>query len=166
MKHGSESSGRSRMVISTRPDFRAAPETKTLEPDRRSHVLLVEDDDEMRKMLAFVLTKHGFRVTQARDGSEALEHLADAVLGGSRDKAPQLLLTDERMPGFCGLDIIEAIRIAGLEIPAILITAFGDRETHERALALGSTPVLDKPFAMLELVALARRLALGEPSDG
>ncbi len=153
------------MVISKRPDCQGTPAPKTPEPDRRSHVLLVEDDDEMRKMLAFVLTRHGFRVTQARDGSEALEHLGDLVLRGNRDKAPQLLLTDERMPGFCGLDIIEAMRIAGLEIPAILITAFGDRETHERAEALGQTPVLDKPFAMLELVALARRLAFGSPPD-
>ncbi|HME69422.1 MAG TPA: response regulator [Myxococcota bacterium] len=154
------------MVISTRPDFRATRETKTPEPTRRALVLLVEDDDEMRKMLAFLLTRHGFRVTQARDGSEALAYLGDVVLGGSRDKAPQLLLTDQRMPGFCGLDVIEAARLAGLKIPAILITAFGDTETHERADALGATPVLDKPFAMLELVALARRLAPGESYDG
>jgi len=150
-----------RMVISTRPDFRAAREAKTLEPAGRGLVLLVEDDDEMRKMLAFVLTRHGFRVIQVRDGAEALEYLGDVVLGGSREKTPHLLLTDQRMPGFCGLDLIEASRLAGLNIPAILITAFGDPETHERAEALGATPVLDKPFAMLELVSLARRLVPG-----
>ena len=158
------------MVISTRPDIRSThktqpedkAESKTLEPSRRSHVLLVEDDGEMRRMLAFVLTRHGFRVTQVCDGSEALEYLGDVVLGGNRDKVPHLLVTDQRMPGFCGLDVIEASRLTGLNIPAILITAFGDSETHERAAALGATPVLDKPFAMLELVALARRLAPGE----
>lgn len=154
------------MVISTRPDFRGARETKTLEPAGRSLVLLVEDDDEMRKMLAFVLARHGFRVIQACDGSQALEYLGDVVLGGSREKTPQLLLTDQRMPGFCGLDVIEAARLAGLNIPAILITAFGDPETHERAEALGATPVLDKPFAMLDLVRLARRLVPGEPQGG
>jgi DNA-binding response OmpR family regulator len=147
------------MVISTRPDFRKTPESKTLEPVRERRVLLAEDDDEMRKMLAFALTRHGFRVIQARDGAEALEYLGDVVLGQNRDKAPQLLLTDQKMPGFCGLEVIEAARLAGLKIPAILITAFGDAETHERADALGSTPVLDKPFAVQELVALARRLA-------
>jgi CheY-like chemotaxis protein len=149
------------MVISTRPDCRTVRESKTLEPAGRGLVLLVEDDDEMRKMLAFVLTRHGFRVIQLRDGAEALEYLGDVVLGGSREKTPQLLLTDHRMPGFCGLDVIEAARLAGLNIPAILITAFGDPETHERAEALGATPVLDKPFAMLDLVSLARRLVPG-----
>ena len=154
------------MVISTRPDFGKSPERKTLSPLGKSRVLIAEDDDEMRKMLAFVLTKHGFRVTQARDGAEALEYLGDVVLGGSRDKAPQLLLTDQRMPGFCGLEVIEAARLVGLKIPAILITAFGDAETHERADALGATPVLDKPFAVQELVALVRRLAPLGSQDG
>jgi DNA-binding response OmpR family regulator len=145
------------MEFSTR-DVGWRPEAKTLEPVWKRHVLLVEDDEEMRKMLAFVLTKHGFRVTQARDGAEALEYLGDVVLGGARDRAPELLVTDQRMPGFCGLDVIEAARIAGLKIPAILITAFGDSETHARAEELGATPVLDKPFAMLELVTLVRRV--------
>jgi len=145
------------MEFSTR-DLGWPPETKVLEPVWKRHVLLVEDDEEMRKMLAFVLTKHGFRVTQARNGAEALEYLGDVVLGGARDRAPELLVTDQRMPGFCGLDVIEAARIAGLEIPAILITAFGDLETHARAESLGATPVLDKPFAMLELVTLVRRV--------
>jgi len=154
------------MVISTRPDCRHSDEAKTLEPVRKRLVLLVEDDTEMRKMLAFVLTRHGFRVAQARDGSEALEYLGDVVLEGSREKTPQLLLTDQRMPGFCGLEVIEAVRLAGLDIPAILITAFGDAETHERADALGPTPVLDKPFAMRDLVALAQRLVPADPQDG
>jgi DNA-binding response OmpR family regulator len=154
------------MVISTRPDFGKSPERKTLSPLGKSRVLIAEDDDEMRKMLAFVLTKHGFRVTQARDGAEALEYLGDVVLGGSRDQAPQLLLTDQRMPGFCGLEVIEAARLVGLKIPAILITAFGDTETHKRADALGATPVLDKPFAVRELVALVRRLAPLGSQDG
>jgi CheY-like chemotaxis protein len=149
------------MVISRRPDFQTVRETKTLEPAGRGLVLLVEDDDEMRKMLAFVLARHGFRVIQVRDGAEALEYLGDVVLGGSREKTPQLLLTDQRMPGFCGLDLIEATQLAGLNIPAILITAFGDPKTHERAEALGATRVLDKPFAMLELVSLAQRLVPG-----
>jgi len=62
--------------------------------------------------------------------------------------------------------VIEAARLAGLDIPAILITAFGDAETHERADALGPTPVLDKPFAMRDLVALAQRLVPADPQDG
>jgi DNA-binding NtrC family response regulator len=139
---------------------RGAPcASKRLEPDRRRHVLLIEDDDEMRKMLAFVLTRHGFRVSEARNGSEGLERLADLMLGGHRDEVPQLLLTDQRMPGVCGLDVIEAVQASRLRIPAILITAFGDVETYDRAHALGATPVLDKPFALADLLAIVERVA-------
>ncbi len=138
--------------------LRAMHERKRREPTR-SHVLVVEDDEEMRGMLAFVLARRGFRVTQVRDGSKALEYLAEIVLVGNPSEMPQLLLTDQRMPGVCGLDVIEATRVAGLRIPALLVTAFGDVETHERARALGETPVLEKPLEIGELLAVIERIA-------
>jgi len=122
------------------------------------HVLLVEDDEDMRKMVAFALTRRGLRVTQLRDGSKALEYLAGVVLAGGDAELPHVLLTDQRMPGVCGLDVIEATRVAGMRIPAILITAFGDADTHGRAQALGQTPVLDKPFEMDALLAIVKQI--------
>lgn len=133
--------------------------TGALESFHGTHVLLVEDDDEMRKMLAFVLRRNGCRVTEERDGCQALEYLGDILLDGHPDRVPQLLLVDQCMPGVCGLDVIQATRTAGMQIPAILITAFGDAETHNRAQALGATPVLDKPFGMGDLLAIVQRLA-------
>jgi CheY-like chemotaxis protein len=123
------------------------------------HILLVEDDEEMRQLLAIALSRRGFQVTEVRDGSKALEYLAEITLTGERDKVPELLLTDDRMPCVCGLDVIEAMQSAGMQIPAILITAFGDAETHERAHALGKTPVLDKPFEIGDLLAMVERVA-------
>jgi len=124
----------------------------------RGHVLLVEDDEDMRKMVAFALTRRGLRVTQLRDGSKALEYLAGVALAGGDGELPHVLLTDQRMPGVCGLDVIEATRVAGMRIPAILITAFGDAETHGRARTLGETPVLDKPFEMDALLAIVKQI--------
>ena len=124
----------------------------------RGHVLLVEDDEDMRKMVAFALTRRGLRVTQLRDGSKALEYLAGVALAGGDGELPHVLLTDQRMPGVCGLDVIEATRVAGMRIPAILITAFGDAETHGRARALGETPVLDKPFEIDALLAIVKQI--------
>jgi CheY-like chemotaxis protein len=130
-----------------------------LQPEAlHGHVLLVEDDEDMRKMVAFALTRRGLRVTQLRDGSKALEYLVGVVLAGEEAELPHVLLTDQRMPGVCGLDVIEATRVAGMRIPAILITAFGDAETHGRARGLGQTPVLDKPFEMDALLAIVRRI--------
>ena len=124
----------------------------------RIGILIVEDDEDMRKMVAFALTRRGLRVTQLRDGSKALEYLAGVVLAGGDAELPHVLLTDQRMPGVCGLDVIEATRVAGMRIPAILITAFGDADTHGRAQALGQTPVLDKPFEMDALLAIVKQI--------
>lgn len=123
------------------------------------HVLLVEDDDEMRRMLAYILTRDGFRVTEARDGLEALDYLGSWILEDRSEHTFDLLLTDQRMPGFPGLDVIDAARASGTPLPAILITAFSDGETREHARMLGATTVLDKPFEASALLALARRVA-------
>ncbi len=147
------------MAMSTGMSCGSRAQTKPIEALRAAHVLLVEDDDEMRKLLAFVLRRNGYQVTEERDGCQALEYLGDVLLGGSPDRAPQLLLIDQCMPGVSGLDVIQATRTAGMRIPAILITAFGDAETHDRAHALDATPVLDKTFGMGELLAIVQRLA-------
>jgi CheY-like chemotaxis protein len=146
------------MPTPTDKDRGEAVETKTLEHVRQTLVLLVEDDDEMRKILASVLRRHGYRVTGARDGHQAIEYLDDIAEGGNHSRMPQFLLTDQRMPGVSGLDVIEATHAAGMRIPAILITAFLDTDVHDRARALGP-PVLEKPFEMIDLMALVRLAA-------
>lgn len=128
-------------------------------PVRPYHVLLVEDDAEMRQMLAQVLRSNGFHVLEARDGFEGLDHLAEVVLDEEFDRTFDLLLTDQRMPGFQGLELIDAARLAGIDIPAILITAFADDATHARVRALGDISVLGKPFEMSDLVTLAQTVA-------
>jgi CheY-like chemotaxis protein len=119
-------------------------------------VLVVEDDAEFRVLLAGVLRRHGFDVQTARDGSEALDKLGSLVMEPSGRWAPDLVITDYRMPRFDGMDVIEALRLAVVSAPIILITAFGDAATHRRAESLGVWAVLDKPFELPELVALAR----------
>ncbi|HKE10923.1 MAG TPA: response regulator [Myxococcota bacterium] len=134
-------------------------ETETAQRPGMIHLLLVEDDDPFRTMLALALSRRGFRVTQACDASRALDFLVQIALRGNREQIPQLLVTDHRLPGFCGLGLIEAARIARMNIPAILITAFGDAEIRDRAALVGATPVLEKPFALEELLTLIGRVA-------
>jgi CheY-like chemotaxis protein len=144
--------------MATPIDSDRGEDEKTLEPVRRTHVLLVEDNDEMRemrKMLASVLTRHGYRVTEACDGSRAHGYLVKFALSGGHEGMPHLLVTDQRMPGICGLDVIAPARISRLGIPAILMNAFGDAGVRDRARALGTT-VLEKPFEMPDLMALVR----------
>jgi CheY-like chemotaxis protein len=132
---------------------------KPLTPARPYRVLLAEDDAEMRDMLHQVLTKDGFDVITAADGSEALEIVGEMILQPeAHRRVLDLLISDQRMPGFEGLRVIEALRLARFRVPAILITAFGDRAIVRDAIALGGTVVLDKPFELRNLLSMSRRL--------
>ena len=114
-------------------------------------VLLVEDDPDMREMLAGVLRAEGYGVVEAADGDEALDWLGDGVLEGEPSRLPAVIVSDICLPYFSGLDILEGVQLAPRRPPVILITGFGDAETHARARELGAVCVLDKPFAMQDL---------------
>jgi DNA-binding response OmpR family regulator len=119
----------------------------------RARVLLAEDDDELRSMLASALRRRGFGVVEVKNGIALLERLMDP---GS--PAFDLIVTDVRMPGLSGLEVIGSAQPEGwINTPVILITAFGDAELHEEAGRLGAL-VLDKPFDIDELTAQAESL--------
>ena len=131
---------------------------------RPGRVFVAEDDAEMRAILRFALTRRGYEVTEAENGAQALELLGEILLGlGRRHMAPDLVITDQCMPGCEGLDLIEALREVGVRAPAILITAFGDPDLVRRATEVGATAVLDKPFDVSLLLAVARRLLAEGP---
>jgi CheY-like chemotaxis protein len=117
---------------------------------RGVNVLLAEDDDEMRDLLATALRKDGHQVTEVADGGRLLAYLQAAAVKGDLWPMPDILVSDVRMPGFSGLDVLDALRTAEVHIPVVLISAFGDRETHDRAFNLGAA-MLDKPFDIEQL---------------
>lgn len=111
-----------------------------------ARILLAEDDRELRRLLAAELRKEGYLVEEAASGFELLELLGDLAL---RNESFDLIVTDIRMPGLTGLSIVEGLRngiTPGTSgAPVILITAFGDEDTHAEAARLG-TVIFDKPF--------------------
>jgi CheY-like chemotaxis protein len=108
-------------------------------------ILIAEDDAEMRRLLELVLGPAGLPVYSAASGTELLARLDQL----SRDRLqPALVVTDVHMPGATGLDALERIRATTPEVPVILITAFGDPETHQRARELGALAVFNKPFPL------------------
>jgi two-component system response regulator AtoC len=116
--------------------------------DGRATTLLVADDDrDFREVLVEILGAHGFRVLEASDGDEALE-----VLG--REEV-DLLVTDQRLPGLTGTELIEALRARGTLVPTILVTAAADVE--QLARAHGVPHFLGKPFGGDEIVAAVER---------
>jgi DNA-binding response OmpR family regulator len=125
-------------------------------------VVLAEDDDEMRHLIARKLRRAGYDVVEARNGAELALLIEDGRLGGTlRDdgRAIELIVSDIRMPGITGLEVVQLVRGTDWSVPIILITAFGDRETHSEAMRLGAV-LLDKPLDLDELVFAARRLVV------
>jgi DNA-binding response OmpR family regulator len=127
---------------------------KQLVPWSRSPlVLLVEDDDNMRDLLAAALLRDGCRVVEATDGEGALDWLGAGAVDGQLWRVPSLIVSDICLPLVSGLEILVGVSRSCQRVPVILITGFGDEETHARALDLGAERVLDKPFAMSEFRA-------------
>jgi CheY-like chemotaxis protein len=112
----------------------------------RARLLLAEDDFELRDLLAYVLRADGHEVIEAKDGSELWR-----LLDSQADQGFALVVSDVRMPGLTALEVLARLQHASRDTPIILITAFGDQTTHQRAIRLGARRVLDKPFDCDEL---------------
>jgi DNA-binding response OmpR family regulator len=121
-------------------------------------ILLVEDDIQTRAMLAIALRRDGYDVVEAADGNAALEWLGPGVLEGRESRLPAAIVSDVRLPRFSGLEVLQGTRLAKRHIPVVIITGFGDPDTHARARELGADCVLDKPFDSKTLRAVIRRL--------
>ena len=115
-----------------------------------ARLLLAEDDFELRELLACVLRADGHEVVEARDGNE-LWALLDPDSAPESASAFSLVVSDVRMPGLTAFDVLLRLQRTLSETPVILITAFGDQTTHLRALRLGASRVMDKPFDFDEL---------------
>jgi len=110
-----------------------------------AHLLVVEDDPEMRDLLRKVLEKEGYKVSVAPGTREAVASLTQARF--------DLVVTDLVMPGNGGLEILRVIREGTPALPVIIITAFGDWDSYSRALEMGAAAFISKPLRMAELLA-------------
>src|SRR5690349_3993317 len=121
--------------------------------DRPARIVVAEDDFEMRRLVADCLRKEGYEVHEAADGAELLLRIESSLVLRSVAEPVDLIVTDVRMPVYTGLELIVGLREAGLTVPVIIMTAFGNAETRARASELGAA-LLDKPFKMEALRAL------------
>lgn len=118
-----------------------------------SRILVVDDEDKMRRLLEMALRSLGHEVVQAADGLEALKHFAE----GSFD----LVLTDLRMPNLDGIGLLRRLREQGNEVPVIVLTAHGNVETAVEAMKMGAVDYIIRPFEMTTVeLAVSRALAV------
>jgi two-component system, OmpR family, response regulator len=113
-----------------------------------SHVLVVEDDEEIAALVAKYLSTNEYRVTCARDGREM-----DRVL---LDKSVDLIVLDLNLPGEDGLSICRRLRGQDSTIPIVILTAKGEDIDRIIGLELGADDYLSKPFNPRELLARIR----------
>jgi DNA-binding response OmpR family regulator len=114
------------------------------------HLLVVEDEVELQRLLVTNLQYEGFSVEVASDGGPALEaherHRAD------------LILLDLMLPGTDGFEVLETLRQRNDSVPVLMLTARGAEADRVKGLSLGADDYMIKPFSILELVARIRAI--------
>jgi DNA-binding NtrC family response regulator len=119
-------------------------------PSRTYTLLIVDDDEGMRENLQELFESLGYHVLTASNTTEALK----AMEGASID----LLLTDYKMPGPTGVELIEIARRKRPKLRAILMTAFGDSFTEIESVRRGAIGYLNKPFEADEVAKFVHQI--------
>jgi two-component system, NtrC family, nitrogen regulation response regulator GlnG len=120
---------------------------------RTTTILLVDDDGAWRAVIERWLEAEGMRGIGLGRG----EWVTSAI----DTHRPDALLLDIHLPGVDGLQVLEAVRVRWPDLPVVIMTAFGGRETGELARQCGATAYLEKPFRMGDLMAELERLTAG-----
>jgi len=115
----------------------------------REQVLVVDDEEDLRKAIVDILTIDGFEVDQAGSAEEAAEKLSQT--------AYDVLITDHNLPGKTGVELLEESLVRYPEIIGIIITGYGTIETAVNAMKKGAYNYLTKPFKLVELPVMVRK---------
>jgi two-component system, NtrC family, response regulator AtoC len=115
---------------------------------RSKHILVVDDDSSLRRVMKMQLEEAGYEVSLAADGDLAWKML--------KDTEPQLIITDLQMPT-SGLELLSRIAKEGLQTTVIVVTAFGTIETAVEAMKMGAYDYVTKPIDFEALVLVVHR---------
>lgn len=119
----------------------------------KGKVLVVDDQYGIRCLLEELLGESGYEVFLAENGYEALDLI--------KEKAPELVLMDMKMPGMDGIDTLIELKELGLPCKVIMMTAYGELESVQQARSLGAYGYIAKPFDIHKLSALVDAFVSG-----
>lgn len=111
-------------------------------------VLVVDDDEMIRRLVRTVLEADDFEVIEAKDGQEALRVISD--------KAPAVVVLDVMMPGLNGVDVCR--RLDHDNVKVVILTARDDADLAEQCMDAGADAFLTKPFSSIQLLDLVEDL--------
>jgi DNA-binding response OmpR family regulator len=120
------------------------------DPDSAPTILVADDEEDLRELVAYRLSRSGYNVIGAEDGQEALELAAE--------RTPDLMVLDVMMPKLDGYELTRRVRAEAAlrSIPVILLTARSQESDIDRGFEVGADDYLKKPFNPDELVARVR----------
>ncbi|MBN2238396.1 MAG: response regulator transcription factor [Dehalococcoidales bacterium] len=113
--------------------------------DRAPHILVVDDEEPVTRVLKRTLETADYTVTAVNSGHEALEFLKTSI--------PDLIILDIKMPGIDGYETLEQIRNDLPIIPVIMLTAVADVSALDKSINLGADDYIRKPFHTAEVIA-------------
>jgi two-component system, OmpR family, KDP operon response regulator KdpE len=116
-------------------------------PTEHKHILVVDDESQITRVLRTSLSSHGYDIRAANDGETALEIM--------KDWTPDLVITDLAMPNMDGLELCRRLRMK-TQVPIIVLSVRGEERTKVKALDAGADDYVTKPFGMEELLARVR----------
>ncbi len=117
--------------------------------DNQEDIMVVDDELNMRRVLSALLKKEGYRIISMADGKQALEFLGNQEIS--------VLITDLKMPGMDGIELLEKVNSRWPHIPVIILTAHGTISTAVEALKKGAFDYLTKPFEQEELKLVVKK---------
>lgn len=124
-------------------------DTQKENPTTKKPILIVDDEINLLRSMAFTLRRNGYRVTTATNGKEAL----DVIVESERSKESfNLIITDMQLPGLTGKQLIDELNFIKIDVPILVITGHGDKNMVVDLLNKGCRGYLDKPFNSDELL--------------
>lgn len=118
-----------------------------------NRVLLIEDEPNIIEAIRFILNRDGWTVDVHSDGATAVDRISE--------KAPDVIILDVMLPNRSGFEIMQDLRSrpASSETPVLMLTARGQDKDRARAMALGVTRFMAKPFANADVLQAVREMA-------
>lgn len=128
------------------------------ETDAATAVCVIEDDADLRSTLASTLRNEGYQVVEAADGARVIGQMALFPRRHGLSDV-ELIITDHRMPGATGLELLSYLRDSEFPVRVILMSAFLSDDVRDEARRLGVSAVLAKPLDLDEFVKTVRGVA-------
>jgi CheY-like chemotaxis protein len=128
-------------------------------------VIVAEDEADVRQLVAVALRGLGYDIIEARNGVELLDELGDVLLNGDLTGCPDVIISDIRMPGLTGLEILAGLRQAEWPTAIVLMTAYADHDTRQEAVRLGADALFAKPFDIDDLMTAVVNMTAALPRN-